>query len=296
MSSSQVGLRMLAPAKINLGLEVIRRRADGFHDINTVFVAVGLFDEIEMRARDDGRILLEIEGNRALEPGPENLCARAAAALRERIGRPDLGLEMKLIKRIPTGAGLGGGSSDAASTLLGAAVLWGSSDISPQVLHELGLALGSDVPFFLQGGVALGESRGEILSPLDLTLPFAVLLVNPGIHLPTPWAYRMVGRTGEREPSDLAALLAEGVRHPETLSAAIVNDFEPAIFAEYPLLGELKERLYAAGALFALMSGSGSTMFGLFRNTEEAEESVNQFKDHWSVVAPPFSGERSVQT
>lgn len=286
---------MLAPAKINLGLEVIRRREDGYHDINTLFLALDICDELILDLRDDGEISLRIEGNPELESGPENLCVRAATALRNHLGCADLGLDIHLTKRIPTGAGLGGGSSDAAATLLGAARLWGASELELQALHELGATLGSDVPFFLMGGMALGASRGEILTPTDLTLPFAVLLVNPGIHLPTPWAYRMVGRTGERPASDLPGLLRAGVERPELLRAAVVNDFEPAIFAEYPLLAELKEDLYGSGALFALMSGSGSTMFGLYSTIKAAEEAANQFKEYWSVVAQPYGRTNLVQ-
>jgi 4-diphosphocytidyl-2-C-methyl-D-erythritol kinase len=295
MSSISMGLRMRAPAKINLGLEVIRRRADGYHDINTVFIPLDLYDEILLRLLDDGRIELRVEGNDELGAGPDNLCIRAAIALRERLGCEELGLDITLTKRIPMGAGLGGGSSDAASILLGAASLWGDTQGVPRpILHEIAASLGSDVPFFLLGGAAQASSRGEDLRPLDITLPYTVLLVNPGIHVPTPWAYGMVGRTDERPASDLPALIDQGMRSPELLRTAILNDFEPAIFNAHPLLAELKERLYAHGALFALMSGSGSTMFGLFSDAEGAEKAAGHFKDYWSVVASQTTGKSSV--
>jgi 4-diphosphocytidyl-2-C-methyl-D-erythritol kinase len=276
---------MRAPAKINLGLEVIRRREDGFHDINTLFIPIDLYDELLMAPRSDGTIELRVEGNAELGAGSDNLCVRAATALQEHCGGKQRGLDMELIKHIPMGAGLGGGSSDAAAALRGATRLWGCEDIDNRILRDVALSLGSDVPFFLDDGVAQASSRGELLRRLDLELPFAILLINPGIHVPTPWAYSQVGRIGERAASDLPALLAEGVRDPEILRRNVVNDFEPAIFSAHPVLAAIKHRLYDAGALFALMSGSGSTMFGLFPNADIAREAVGYFKEYWNVVA-----------
>ena len=271
-----------APAKINLGLEVLRRRADGFHDINTLFATVGLYDDLRLRRRSDGIIRCTVEGNPALESDRSNLCVRAAETLRAAIGDPGLGLDIGLRKTIPIGAGLGGGSSDAASVLIGGRALW--KEDPREDLPALAATLGSDVPFFLHGGVAHAESRGEILRPLSIALPWSVLLINPGIHIPTPWAYRMVGRDGERPASDLVALLEAGLDDPLSLREEVVNDFEPAMFAEYPLLREIKGRLYEHGALFALMSGSGSTMFGLFGSDEGATEAAGAFPGYWSAV------------
>lgn len=276
-------LVLAAPAKVNLGLEVLRRRADGFHDINTLFAAVELHDDLHLRSRADGAILCTVEGNPDLPSDRSNLCVRAAEELRLKLGDPALGLDIMLRKRIPIGAGLGGGSSDAAGVLMGAASLWGA-DPDDAGLPEIAAALGSDVPFFLMGGTARAGSRGEILEPLRVDLPYGVLLVNPGIHIPTPWAYRAVGRSGERSASDLPALLRAGLADPSLLRQGVVNDFEPAIFAAYPVLLELKERLYGRGALFALMSGSGSTMFGLFATEVEAADAATGFPGCWSAV------------
>ncbi len=272
-----------APAKINLGLEVLRRRSDGFHDINTLFATVGLYDELRLRSRSDAIIRCTVEGNPGLESGRDNLCVRAAELLRDAIGERSLGLDIHLRKTIPIGAGLGGGSSDAASVLIGGSRLWEKGDPSPDIMM-LATTLGSDVPFFLHGGVAHAVSRGEVLWPLSIALPWSVLLINPGIHIPTPWAYRMIGREGERSPSDLIALLDAGLGNPGSLQERVVNDFEPAIFAEYPLLQRIKERLYERGALLALMSGSGSTMFGLFGSDADAAEAASTFPTYWSAV------------
>jgi 4-diphosphocytidyl-2-C-methyl-D-erythritol kinase len=283
MTQQSPELRLTAPAKINLGLEVIRRRTDGYHDINTVFAALDFGDELILRSRTDGAIRCRVEGSPELETGMGNLCVRAAAALQKLAGDNPPGFDITLRKRIPMGAGLGGGSSDAAAVLRGGASLLGL-DLSPGEMVSVAASIGSDVPFFLYGGIAHATSRGEILEPLDLTIPFAVLLVNPGVHVATPWAYGAVGRTGERSVSDIPSILSRGVRDPDILREQVVNDFEPAVFREFFLLRELKERLYASGALFALMSGSGSTLFGLFSSTEDAERAAGQFKEYWSVV------------
>lgn len=276
-------LMIQAPAKINLGLEILRRRADGYHDINTVFAAVGIFDEITLHRRMDGRIICRVEGNPELETGEDNLCVRAAKALREAIADDSHGLDITLLKRIPMGAGLGGGSSDAAAVLAGAARLW---ELRPEreLLHDIAAGLGSDVPFFLLGGFAHAASRGEVLAPVELQLPYGVLLVNPGIHVPTPWAYRAVGRTGEQPATDLTGHLRNAAGNAGLLREHITNDFEEAVFTEHPVLPELKRRLYDAGAVLALMSGSGSTMFGLFSTPQAAELAAPKFSEYWTCA------------
>ncbi len=263
-------LILRAPAKINLGLEVLRRRPDGYHDINTIFAAVDLCDEIEMSLRSDGRILCRVEGDPTLENDERNLCVRALGHVQRQIGADAPGFDLLLRKNIPIGGGLGGGSSDAATVLRGAAELMGDSPINAPILAEIALMLGSDVPFFLEGGVAAATSRGEILRPLMIDFPWHVLLVNPGIHVATPWAYATVGRTTERPASDLESILRAGVSDPERLRREMVNDFETGVFEAHPQLKRIKEGMYEAGADLALMSGSGATVFGLFRRMEAA--------------------------
>lgn len=277
-------MNISAPAKINLGLEVLHRRPDGFHEVNTVYAALNFCDELELSRRDDGEFLCLVEGNRQLEkePAEENLCVRAATALRQAIGGRE-GVTIRLKKHIPTGAGLGGGSSDAAATLLGCAQLWNAS-ISAEELNGIAAQLGSDVPFFLGHTVAQATSRGEVLAPLHLSLPWNVLLVNPGLHVPTPWAYRAINRIESRPASDLVGTLRFGVDQPELLRELMVNDFEDAVFSEHSVLREIKEELYNQGAVFALMSGSGSTMFGLFEDRERARAAGKMFDQYWNRV------------
>ena len=274
----------MAPAKINLGLEIIRRREDGYHDINTVFAAIALCDEITLRLRDDQEITCVVEGNDQLrEESPENnLCVKAVRSVCEHLGE-DRGVDIHLQKNIPTGAGLGGGSSDGGAVLRGILKLLGREE-EEAILPEIAASLGSDVPFFLRGGVALGTSRGEILYTLDLELPWHCLIINPGIHIPTPWAYREVDRRMEREATDLEMELRKGMKDPLGMRRHFVNDFEPPVFATYPEIGEIKERLYHHGTLFALMSGSGSTVFGLFETKEKAEEAAEGFNQYWHRI------------
>ena len=226
----------------------------------------------------------KVEGNEALrhEPIENNLCVKAVQALREHLGGV-CGLNIHLHKKIPTGAGLGGGSSDAAAVLRGALRLW-NKEIDQEHLLEIALSLGSDIPYFLQGGIAHGSSRGEILKPINLELPWHSLIVNPRIHIPTPWAYKEVDRTMERKESDLVTLLHKGVDDPLSMRYNFVNDFEPSVFAAYPEIGKIKEKLYHYGALFALMSGSGSTLFGLFTTREGAEKAKEGFTNYWCEV------------
>jgi 4-diphosphocytidyl-2-C-methyl-D-erythritol kinase len=274
---AMTSLAMLAPAKLNLGLEILRRRPDGFHDLNTVFAALTFGDTVTLRLRGDRRITCSVAGA-DLAADESNLAVRAGLGLRERTG-VDAGLDIAIEKRIPMGAGLGGGSSDAAAVLMGAPRIWGVP-VAMEMLEEAALELGSDVPFFLRGGVARAGSRGEELEVLDVALPWAVLLVNPGIHVATPKAFAAVGRTGEREASDIPATLGE----PAAMRDRLVNDFEVAVFAMHPELGSIKQELYDAGAHFALMSGSGSTLYGLFATDAEAHAAAARFPHAWTAV------------
>ncbi len=274
-----------APAKINLGLEVLRRRPDGYHEINTLFATIDLVDRLQLTPREDGAVTCRIVGDEKLaaEGEEENLCSRAARRLFEEAGS-SRGVEIVLEKVIPTGAGLGGGSSDAAATLLGLRELF-EIECNDARLREIGLELGSDIPFFINGGVALGRGQGEILTPVNVELPWHLLLVNPGIHVPTPKAYRLIGRSDERPGSDLVAKVRRGVDDPSTLPALMVNDFERPVFEEWPAIAAIHRRLAAQkGVLHAGMSGSGSTLFGLFAEQGEAVTAAREFGEYFTHV------------
>jgi 4-diphosphocytidyl-2-C-methyl-D-erythritol kinase len=252
-------------AKLNLGLEVVRRRADGYHDINSVFVAIDLADTVTLEPLDELDARCEPPVTERME---DDLVYKAASALRE-ITQARKGAKIRVHKHIPQGGGLGGGSSNAAAVLRGLCALWDLT-VAPSQLHEIAASVGSDVPFFLGASPALVKGRGEHVVPIDVPMPWHVCVVTPGIHIATPWAYKQLQRTEERAATDLVATLRRGVQDPDALRAGLVNDFEPVVLDAHPLLATIKHDLYAAGAAWAGMSGSGSTMFGLFTAREAA--------------------------
>ncbi len=273
----------VAPAKINLGLQVVRRRADGFHDINTVFYRVAPVDRLLFTVQDQPDIDITLVDS-PLIPLGDNLVYRAAALVQQYTGT-DRGARIVLEKRIPSGAGLGGGSSDAATTLLALRDMW-DAQIGDEALLRMGAQLGSDVPFFLlDTPAALAGGRGERLEPLDIALPYWTLIVNPGIHVSTPWAYSALNRQEEIEAVDFAAVLHNP--EPEQLRRMLVNDFEPVVFAEHALLAEIKSALYQAGAVVALMSGSGSSLFGMFTTQEQARAAAEKFPAFAVFISAP---------
>lgn len=276
-----------AYAKINLGLRIIERRPDGFHAIETVFHRIALADELTLRPLDAG---IELSCTDASLPADgTNLCWKAVECLQKECGTRS-GAAIRIDKRIPMGAGLGGGSSDAAAVLRHLPRLWGMN-VSDSRLRELGASIGSDVPFFLQDSSAYAEGRGEVLTPFALRLPYWILLVNPGIHVPTPWAYKEFSKlltAGRTVPK--GTLFSQGTRSMAPLARALHNDFEDVVFPAFPAIGALKQELTRAGADFALMSGSGSSVFGLFGHEADARRAQALFSERMftSLTEPNF--------
>lgn len=270
-----------SPAKINLFLRILRKREDGYHEIETLLQMVGLCDRLTFRAVPESDIRIRAEG-RSIPLGPGNLIHRAARLLRERTGVVR-GVEVSVEKNIPVAAGLGGGSGNAAAALLALNRLWGLG-LAREELGRLGALLGADVPFFLGGPTAVGRGIGDVLEPLPPPDPVSVLLVNPGMEVSTRWAYESVriGLTREKTAFKIApsgfGFLQEG-----RFDFEAVNDLESAVMERYPVLLEIKTRLLAAGALFALMSGSGPTVFGVFPDAEKAEEADRSIRhENWT--------------
>ena len=285
-------LTVLAPAKINLHLEVLGLRADGFHELAMVMQTLDLCDHLRLSNRADGAIRLRCD-DPALPVDADNLIVRAAQRLRARVGLPELGADLWLRKRIPVGAGLAGGSSDAAAALVGLNSLWGL-DLSAAALHELAAELGSDVPYCLEGGTRLCFGRGERLEAVEGegSPPLAVLLVkHPQVSVSTPWAY---GRCRElrgddylREEGDfelrrqalrrgplLAALRGEGPLPP------LRNDLQAVVIDEVASVREgLALLARAKGALAVAMSGSGPSLFALFSDLEAAGRAAEALGD-----------------
>jgi 4-diphosphocytidyl-2-C-methyl-D-erythritol kinase len=248
-----------ANCKINLGLRVVRRREDGFHDIETVMLPVcGLFDTVSVSAHHDGS-MLEVSGAEIDCPAEKNICMRALRLVQREYGIGEACI--KLHKQIPSQAGLGGGSADAAFTLraLNEEFARGLSDAR---LEELGARLGSDVPFFVRNIPQFCTGRGEVMSPVEVDLNGRwLVIVKPGTAVSTAEAYAGI------TPYEGGIPIPEILRRPiGEWRELLVNDFEKSVFARYPEIGWLKAQLYAQGALYASMSGSGSALFGIFNH------------------------------
>lgn len=253
-----------AYAKINWMLRVTRRRVDGFHDLETIFQTISLHDTLTFRAARE----LSLECDDPRVPSDErNLVVQAARAL----ARDDV--HIRLQKRVPSGGGLGGGSSDAATTLVALA----PEGMAAARMHELALALGSDVPFFLLGGTAYATGRGEELVALPPLAGLPLLLILPEVRMPTARAFGLLRKVSAPFGLERSRrLVADGrFLRPEEL----INDFEAPVFAEIPQLAEWKDRLYATGATFASMSGSGSTLFGVFPSAPARDAAAARFPD-----------------
>jgi 4-diphosphocytidyl-2-C-methyl-D-erythritol kinase len=289
-------VRIPAYAKVNLRLEVLGKRDDGYHELRTVFQTVSLQDTLHFRASSRPGISLTIQGNEELsrEAVERNLVYRAVEALRtEWKHRP--GVEIRLRKKIPAGRGLGGGSSDAAAALLGYLQLVGKT-IEPARLLAIAAGLGADVPFFLLGGRALGVSKGDEIYPLPDVPRFSLLIVSPReIQVPTADAYRWL------DAPRLAALTKNAADHKlywfcalcwSAQGVALSNDFEAAVFRRHPRLAQIKRALLQAGASEALLAGSGSAVFGIFPSPAKARRAAVGFPYDQSFVCESVSRKR----
>ena len=270
-----------APAKINLGLKVLRKRPDGYHDLVSLMVPVSLCDELRFELDPQGIELHCPDSD--LPTNEENLVYRAAQLLLNECGRDD-GVRIELRKNIPLGAGLGGGSSDAATTLIVTNRLLGSP-LGHSELHHLAARLGADVPFFLLGRWAVAEGIGDSLTPVENVPTLWTVLAYPEFQVSTRWAYDNLTLTtrpngskfnilGDISAGEMTAshqkLIDRQQLDLEDIIPLLVNDFEPLVFGHYPQLHDLKNALLAAGARAVPMTGSGPTLVGLFRSEEEA--------------------------
>lgn len=279
-------MRVRAPAKINLGLHVLRRLPDGYHDVETVLLPVGWHDSLVFEGAEAFRFTCS---DPSLPTDDRNLCVRAAESLAARASVEPKGW-LHLEKRIPHGAGLGGGSSDAAHTLRLLTRAWGLS-ISPRVLHDIAATLGSDVPFFLYDESMLATGRGEILEPLaneSYRVPYAIAIVMPPVQIATAKAYSLV-RPSRRDRPDLRAVVRSN--DLERWRRELVNDFEQPILARYSEVDIAKQRLLEAGAGYAALSGSGAAVYGVFEREEDAQRVAEEARHQGTVAwwAPPAS-------
>lgn len=266
-------------AKVNLGLNIIRKRADGYHDIESGFIPIGWRDVLEIIEDSDrpaGQVIFTTSGIPVPSDGNPNLCERAYHLLTAEHGLP--AVRIHLHKIIPIGAGLGGGSSDAAFTLILLNELFELGETEERLEH-LAAQIGSDCPFFIRNRPQFVTGRGELMEPIGLQLEgLHMLLLYPRIHIGTAEAYSGVRPHVQNTP--LREVLSEPLDKWRYL---LHNDFEDSLFPRYPMLEELKGALYRAGAAYASMTGSGSTMYGIFR--EKADVRIPEGMDHlWTTL------------
>jgi len=276
--SSPSEITVFAPAKINMILRILDRRPDGFHNLWSIMQTVALEDEVQIRLRA-GRQDIQLRCDAMqLAADHSNLVYRAAAEVLAR-AQQSIGLDIELRKRIPMGAGLGGGSSDAAATIIGLNRLL-QLEWSPTQMADAGQLIGSDVPFFLFAPSAFVAGRGETVRPVVVEGVRWVVLVNPGFGINTKWAYQELAAT-RTAVTPLSLVQRELDRQSRVswaqLIAAAENDFEAPVFDAYGKLREIKRSLQAHGAEIALLSGSGATVFGVFEDEARAQLAHAQF-------------------
>jgi 4-diphosphocytidyl-2-C-methyl-D-erythritol kinase len=278
------------PAKVNLHLEVLGRRPDGYHELRTVFAAVGLWDELALEVAPPGVFELSVVPAGAAPAGAENLAVRAVRALAATAGGAH-GARVTLRKAIPAGGGLGGGSADAAAALVGAASLW-KTDLDPRALVELAAALGADVPFFLVGGAAWGVGRGSVVAPLpDLPAWWVVLLPGP-TAIATAEVYRAFDAGGLDGDAD-CAIYQWVVSGGDLPVGRCRNDLQPTVAQRWPEVAERLARVRATGPMLAMLSGSGGTVFGLYRDEPDARRAARALAAAGPLVAPVLGREAS---
>ncbi len=276
-------LTIRAYAKINLGLHILGERDDGYHDLETLFYPVDIFDEIELRPYKNDVVISCDHPD--VPTDSTNLCARATNSLRAHLKYRD-GLHITINKNIPVGGGLGGGSSDAAAVLLALREFW-QADVPDDELTRLASSIGADVTYFLRPTAAIATGRGYTLEYFDYALPYWVVVVYPNIQVSTAWAYKNFQLRME-ERKNLRELVEQHQYDLSLWKAEMQNDFEEIVYAEYPEIADVKNVLYRGGAGFALLSGSGSSVFGLFESQIDAEDTADALlADYQVFLSPP---------
>lgn len=300
-----------APGKINCYFRVGPPREDGYHDVASLYVAVSLFEEIRATLRQDGELHLRLDEASTVvdEPetfplGPGNLVHQAAQLLRDHAG-VNLGADLEILKRVPIAGGMGGGSADAAATLVACNELWGTG-LDREELGRLGARLGADVPFALMGGAAIGLGVGDQLAPLLTRARTDWVLIPASYGLSTPRVYAMLDRLRAGQsipvPTEVDPQVIKALMEPDAqaLADTLVNDLTQASLALAPELGTVRDLAEGAGALRAMVSGSGPTLALLVRDAEHAREVMAQLGDEVGVatlaVQAPAPGARIVHS
>ena len=273
-------ITLKAPAKVNLRLDVLRRRPDGYHDLRMIMQRIDLCDEVRI-ALSDGAGIRVTCGKQGVPDGAGNIAWKAAEALLAESERQS-GIDIHITKNVPVAAGLGGGSSDCAAVLTGLNDLLGLG-LGMERLMEIGVKLGADVPFFIYKQTALAEGIGEKLSPVTVPGDMWLVLVNPNVHVSTAWVYQNLQLTSDRE----LTIMPSSYENIADVCAILANDLEAVTIKRFPVIREIKEQLLQAGACGALMSGSGPTVFGLFVDEAGARKAAGELARNggWFVTA-----------
>ena len=269
--------------KINIGLKVINKRSDGLHDIVTIFQEIDFGDKIQFKKVKIG---CNIKSNVNWIPlDDSNLCYKAHDVLSKKLNR-DLGVEIYIEKKVPVGSGIGGGSANAAATLLGINSLY-NLGLDNKQLEIIGSHIGADVPFFIRGGAQVGEETGYKLTPISEKLDAAILLVLPSVSISTKWAYDQIKYKLNSQNS--IPNFAHLMRNDFLSFKFFENDFEKIVIPAYPEIGSIKHRLLESGANFASLSGSGSTVFGILDNNACANKAKSYFRNsHLTILTRPI--------
>ena len=263
-------------AKVNIGLQIRNQRPDGYHNIHTIFQELDFHDTIKLEKRDSS---CQFSSNVDwLSKDDSNLCVMAWQKMVDVFGLGGVSIELE--KRIPAGGGLGGGSSNAATILKGLRKLY-ELDVSDDELENIGIDLGADVPFFIKGKTQIGDGIGEILKPIKTVINGCYLLVVPDLHIDTKWAYGEFKNILDR-PNEIVNFL--GFIRKEIIPFELFeNDFEAIVVPAYPEIGQIKNSLRVHGARFASLSGSGSTVFGVFDEDADAKSAESHFSSRYNT-------------
>ena len=270
-------------SKINLGLKVLNKRSDGLHNIVTIFQEVDFGDKIQLVKHKTGcQIKSDVDW---IPIDNSNICHKAYSALCHELNQ-DFGVKISLEKRIPVGSGIGGGSANAATTLIGLNSLY-NLGLNDKKLESIAVNIGADVPFFIKGGTQIGQETGGKLSPITKKLEAAVLLVIPKVPISTEWAYSQLKN---KLKSDNSILRFVDLMRKDFLSFKFFeNDFEKIVIPAYPEIGSIKNKLLDSGAKFASLSGSGSTVFGIFDDNVFAKKAESYFRNsHLTILTRPI--------
>ena len=277
-------MKVTANCKLNIHLKVTGKMPEGYHSIETIFQEIPFGDKLEIEPAKDGKIHFSSSGIK-IPDGGTNICIKAAEILQRTHGITK-GCKIHLEKNVPIGAGLGGGSSDAAAVLKSLNSLW-DLKLTADELENTGLELGADVPFFIKGGCAWAEGKGEILRPMEPVLKNGtILLIYPHLHINTSWAYKNLNLNLTKRADIIIFAEVSKMRTPlRNHCEMFFNDFEMVVFDKYPEIGKIKEFMINEGADFSAMSGSGSTVFGFFTNEKMLEHAIRITDKNYFVKA-----------